>query len=157
MSTWEVPKCFTSAGQHSLLCAYRGVSSCEEPQPGCCWTHVHIQDRHSWNAISWVTAFKTTSSLQSPDSETSTPARARVVRYSSQKAESSCPLLLGVKKYRILKPTFTDSLLRCWTSAISPENEGCRSLSTYLKNSNIHLLLNNYMTIQKFLIIRSRA
>lgn len=56
-------------------------------------------------------SFQTTSSLQSPHSETSTPARARVVRYSSQKAESSCPLLLGVKKYRILKPTFTDSLL----------------------------------------------
>lgn len=46
---------------------------------------------------------------------------------------------------------------RCWTSATS-ENEGCKSLSTYLKNSNIDLiLLNNYMTVQKFFIIRSRA
>lgn len=40
------------------------------------------------------------------------PAQARVLRYSSQKAEGSCCLLFGVKKYIILKPAFTDSLLR---------------------------------------------
>lgn len=112
----------------------------------------------AWSAISWVTTFQTTSSLQTPHSEINGPAWAGVLRYSSQKAEGSCSLLFGVKRYIILKPTFIrPTPERCWTFATSPENEGCKPTSTYLKNSNIDLLLNSYMIIQKFLIIWSFA
>lgn len=154
----RLPKAFTNAGQHSLGSVLTGeLSSSEEPQPGCCWRHVHIQDSHSLKAISWVTAFQTTSSLQSPHwNQHPSMSKSAQVPITESRGQL-LPVVWSEKIHNFKANLYRLTPERCWTSATSPENEGCKPLSTFLKNLNTDLLLNNYMIIQKFLIIWSFA
>lgn len=144
-----------NAGQHaSGSVLTQEFSSCEEPQAAAGHLYTSTTDT-AWSAINWVTAFQTTSSLQSLHSETSTGKSAQVLI--TENRGQLLPVVWSEKIHHFKASLYRLTPERCWTSATSPENEGCKPLSTYLKSSNIDLLVHNYMIIQKFLIIWSFA
>lgn len=139
---------------HSSLCAYWGVYSSEEPQPGCCWTCVHIQDKYSLYCHQLGYNFSDYLKSAEPTPWNQYPSMGKSAQvFITESRGQLLPVVWSEKICNFKANLYRLTPERWWTSATSPENEGRTLLSTYLKNCNIDLLLNNYMIIQKFLII----
>lgn len=131
-ATGRFPNALPMQGSTLLaLCLQGSFPALEEPQPGCCWRCVHIQDRHSLKChqLGYIFSdyFKSVDFTlwnQYP----SIGKSAQVLITESRR--QLLPVVWSEKIHNFKANLYRLTPERCWKSATSPENEGCKPLST---------------------------